>query len=199
MKSFKPDNVKPSLTLSVVSGGLNFSDWEHQWVSTYCFRITDASCIRREVRNQGHILLQGSLLTHLLSLLSHHASFRGASGLAKNAKNPRNGPHSYCSKKNCWVCTEQQWPAQHWPKAAALERHKTEVTSNYRNTESKLLSKEENTYRKSFCKEKSHFCLLMSTTHLLSRVHFQYSSISAPGLLSPKKIFFKKSKSITPG
>lgn len=32
------------LTLSVVSGGLNFSDWAHQWVSTYCFRMTDASC-----------------------------------------------------------------------------------------------------------------------------------------------------------
>lgn len=93
-KYFKPDKVKPSLTLSVVSGGLNFSDWEHQWVSTYCLRITDASCVRREVRNQGHILepLQGSPLTHLLSLLSHHASFRGEAGLAKNAKNPWNGP-----------------------------------------------------------------------------------------------------------
>lgn len=113
IKCFKPDNVKPILTLSVVSGGLNFSDWEHQWVSTYCLRITDASCIRREVRNQGHSLepLQGSPLTHLLSLLSHHASFRGASGLAKNAKIPLNGPQSYCGKKNCWVSTEQQWPA----------------------------------------------------------------------------------------
>lgn len=36
----KPDGP----TWSVVSGGLNFSDWEHQWVSTYCFRMTDASC-----------------------------------------------------------------------------------------------------------------------------------------------------------
>lgn len=31
-------------TWSVVSGGLNFSDWEHQWVSTYCFSMTDANC-----------------------------------------------------------------------------------------------------------------------------------------------------------
>lgn len=33
----------PSLTHSVVSGGLYFSDWAHQWVSTYCFRMTEAN------------------------------------------------------------------------------------------------------------------------------------------------------------
>lgn len=84
----------------------------------------------REVRNRGQILhpLQGSPLTHLLSLPSHHAAFTGASGCAKNAKNPWNGPQSHCSKKICWVSTEQQWPAQHWPKAAALERHEIQVT-----------------------------------------------------------------------
>lgn len=30
MKCLKADNTKPNLTLSVVSGGLNFSDCEHQ-------------------------------------------------------------------------------------------------------------------------------------------------------------------------
>lgn len=40
------------LTWSVVSGGLNFSDWEHQWVSTYCLRITDANC--KETQQDGH-------------------------------------------------------------------------------------------------------------------------------------------------
>lgn len=41
------------LTLSVVSGGLNFSEWAHQWVSTYCFRMTDASCGR--AGRGGHV------------------------------------------------------------------------------------------------------------------------------------------------
>lgn len=59
--------------------------------------MTDASCARREVWNQQQVLQpeQVSLLTRLLGLPSHHAAFRGATGLAKNAKNlgGRDKPH----------------------------------------------------------------------------------------------------------
>lgn len=45
MAPYRPSSpVGRCLTLSVVSGGLNFSEWAHQCVSTYCFRMTDASC-----------------------------------------------------------------------------------------------------------------------------------------------------------
>lgn len=146
-----------------------------------------------------------SPLTRLLSLPSHHAAFRGVTGLAKNAKSLWNGQKKVTAVKR-WTdghslsndglySTLTQGSSFISP---PLKRHKiwaTWLTKEIQNLD--FLFKEENTYRKSCCKDKSHFCLLMHTIQLISCARSQYSSVSAPGL-SPKSTTFKKSKFITP-
>ena len=102
-----------------------------------------------------------SPLTRLLSHPSHHTAFRGATGLAKNAKSLWNGQKIiYCSKKKWtdghWLSNDGLYSTDtkqhlHFPTSEKAQGMGHMVTKEIQNLN--FLFKEENSYRKSCCKD----------------------------------------------